>query len=82
VFVGGEVRWKSGALLEAIAEHLTGNGALLLIDEINRANMDRAFGEFFTIFGGELDEWAIPESLFHEMEAYKEGKLDKAGECC
>jgi len=79
VFVGGEVRWKSGALLEAIAEHLTGNGALLLIDEINRANMDRAFGEFFTIFGGELDEWAVPESLFHEMEAYKEGKLDKQG---
>jgi len=80
VFVGGEVHWRSGALVEALAEHLAGGGAMLLIDEINRANMDRAFGEFFTVFGGEPGEWALPEMLLREMEVYEEqGKIDRWG---
>ncbi len=81
VFVGGEVYWRSGALLEAIAEYYRspGNEALLLIDEINRANMDRAFGEFFTIFSSsESGKWSIPESLLCEMETFGErGKIDE-----
>ena len=81
MFVGGEVRWRSGALVEALAEHLAGGGAMLLVDEINRANMDRAFGEFFTVFGGEPGEWALPETLLREMEVYwKQGKIDQWGE--
>jgi DNA polymerase III delta prime subunit len=68
VFVGGEVRWRSGALIEALAEHAAGGGAMLLVDEINRANMDRAFGEFFTVFGGEPGEWALPETLLCEKQ--------------
>jgi SpoVK/Ycf46/Vps4 family AAA+-type ATPase len=80
VFVGGEVHWRSGALVEALAEHVAGGGAILLIDEINRANMDRAFGEFFTVFGGEPGEWALPETLLREMEVYEEqDKIDRWG---
>ena len=80
VFIGGEVHWRSGALVEALAMHIMQKGALLLIDEINRANMDRAFGEFFTIFGGEPGEWMVPESLLREMEVYRErGKIDHWG---
>ena len=84
-FVGNEVIWRSGALAEALAEHLEkrrkgGRGVILLIDEINRANMDRAFGEFFTVFGGEPGEWALPETLLREMEVYEQqGKIDRWG---
>jgi MoxR-like ATPase len=74
MFVGNEVIWRSGALIEALAKHFEeekrGGGAILLIDEINRANMDKAFGEFFTIFGGQAEDWALPESLLREMEVY------------
>jgi hypothetical protein len=76
MFVGNEVIWRSGALIEALAKHFEeetrGGGAILLIDEINRANMDKAFGEFFTIFGGQAEDWALPESLLREMEVYAE----------
>ncbi|RLE69074.1 MAG: hypothetical protein DRJ43_04535 [Thermoprotei archaeon] len=82
VFVGGEVRWRSGALLEAIARHFEAkeegrNGALLLIDELNRANLDKAFGEFFTIFGSSDPRyWRIPDSVIYEIREYG-GKVDK-----
>jgi len=72
-------------LAEALAEHLEKRrkrerGVILLIDEINRANMDRAFGEFFTVFGGEPGEWALPETLLREMEVYEQqGKIDRWG---
>ncbi|RLE90863.1 MAG: hypothetical protein DRN04_14125 [Thermoprotei archaeon] len=85
VFVGGEVRWRSGALLEAIARHFEAkergrNGALLLIDELNRANLDKAFGEFFTIFGSSDPEyWKIPDSIIYEIKEYK-GKVDRWAE--
>jgi len=84
-FVGNEVIWRSGALAEALAKHFEerrrgGRGVILLIDEINRANMDRAFGEFFTVFGGEPGEWALPEALLREMEVYEQrGKIDRWG---
>ncbi|MEM0494262.1 MAG: MoxR family ATPase [Thermofilum sp.] len=83
VFIGGNVVWKCGALLEAIARchESNGYGAILLIDEINRANLDRAFGEFFTIFGtADPKEWRVPQSLIEEMRSYAgDGKIDRWG---
>ena len=82
VFVGGKVVWRSGVLLEAIARHIYGSRALLLIDELNRANLDRAFGEFFTIFSSsDPNEWYIPESIMYEIEEYKRsGSIDRWAE--
>lgn len=83
VFIGGEVAWRSGALIEAIAKGFDAKGrgkfgVLLLIDEINRANMDRAFGEFFTIFGSsDPSEWELPSSILEEIEAFEDKNLDE-----
>ena len=45
---GFRIRPKPGVLLEIAAEALNGAG-LLLIDEINRGNTSRIFGEFITL---------------------------------
>jgi len=74
VYVGREVLWRSGCLLKAIARWYMGRRALLVLDEINRANMDRVFGEFFTIFGGSNpQEWVLPASLMEEIEGFVDG---------
>jgi len=75
---GGEVMWKSGWLFIALVEHLKCKkenlgcrGAYLIIDEVNRADVDKAFGDFFTIFAGiEPSEWIIPEALINEVRSY------------
>ncbi|PLJ76788.1 AAA family ATPase [Infirmifilum sp. SLHALR2] len=88
VFVGGRVKWRCGALLEAVArdysrlERGKESGTILLIDEINRANLERAFGEFLTIFSGsDPNEWFIPGSILEEIQEYREdGAIDSCGE--
>jgi len=81
------VAWRSGILIKALTKHIENiinyyktrkgyRGALLIIDEINRADVDKAFGEFFTMFSGNVNEWVIPFTLVDEIKEYKNKNLD------
>ena len=49
----------------------------LILDEVNRADVDKAFGEFFTVFSeNDPNSWSIPRSLVEEIESF-EGRRDK-----
>ena len=83
-----DIAWRSGWLLIALAEHLKAKmkeesefqGAFLIIDEVNRADVDKAFGEFLTIFSGiEPSEWIIPDSLINELRSYGDNVDEYAG---
>ncbi|AEM39049.1 cyclic nucleotide-binding protein [Pyrolobus fumarii 1A] len=50
VLHGGNVAWRSGVLLRALYYVARGERVLLLLDEVNRMDVDKVFGEFFTIF--------------------------------
>jgi len=77
---GGTVKWRSGFIIEAYnraAEALRlGNRdflVFLVIDELNRADVDKAFGDFFAMFSSpHPEDWHVPESLINEMESYGE----------
>ncbi len=47
----GELRFRPGALLRAIEQH-----QWLIIDELNRADVDRAFGELMTILSNRTSD--------------------------
>ena len=72
MFRGRDVIWKSGVLIESIVKYYEG-GSILLIDELNRANLDRVLGEFFTIFStSNPDDWEIPPTIMDEIKEYQD----------
>ena len=55
----GSIAWRSGYLVRAVARALQGHRVLLLLDEVNRAEVDKVFGEFFTVFPSpSAEEWS------------------------
>ena len=78
---GGELVWRHGYLLKALLKHFElqkeGRGAILLVEELNRAEADKVLAEFFTMFpSSNPDEWIFPEGLLREIESY--GKDDES----
>lgn len=83
----GNVRWRSGHLLRALVEHVINKerfertcsgfrGVYLIIDEINRADVDKAFSEFFLIFSSHNpQERIIPIELISEIKEYVKREL-------
>jgi len=74
---GSRVRWRSGCLIRALVKHIENSsrgkyrGAYLIMDEVNRADVDKAFGEFFLIFSSSSPRGRfIPESLVEEIRGY------------
>jgi len=80
--INNTVYWRSGLLIRAynraaesmIAEGLSAGGYrpyFLIIDEINRADADKAFADFFATFISPFcEDWSIPKGLVEEIESY------------
>lgn len=69
----GSVMWKSGLLIQAYvkASRVNEGNYYVIIDEINRADVDKAFGELFTIFSSsDPKDWFIPKALIDEIKSY------------
>jgi MoxR-like ATPase len=70
---GGSVMWSSGFIIHAynLATRNPGRLVFLIIDEFNRADVDKAFGDFFAIFTSpNPEDWDIPSSLIEEIKNY------------
>lgn len=75
----GSVKWRAGMLIQAynrVVERLI-NGDnrpfFVIIDELNRADVDKAFGEFFAIFRSpNPSDWELPIDLVSEIEGHGE----------
>ncbi len=75
----GKVAWRAGLLIRAYnraAENLlkgVNKPYFLIIDEINRADADKAFADFFAVFTSPFcEDWSIPEGLVEEVKSYGE----------
>ncbi|MFP3286891.1 MAG: AAA family ATPase [Acidilobus sp.] len=87
---GGTVKWRSGFIIEAYnwaAEALRKSGdnkdflVFVVLDELNRADVDKAFGDFFVMFPSpHPEDWHVPESLINEIDSYGERADDEAKE--
>ena len=87
---GGTVKWRSGFIIEAYnwaAEALRKSGdnkdflVFIVLDELNRADVDKAFGDFFAMFSSpHPEDWHVPESLINEIDSYGERADDEAKE--
>ena len=62
----GKLLWKPGVFIEALAKTHEKNGVVLLLDEINRARVERILGEVFGTLSTE--EYYIPSGLINELE--------------
>ena len=75
----GSIKWRAGMLVQAynnVVERIK-NGDnrpyFVIIDEFNRADVDKAFGDFFAIFRSpNPEDWEIPVDLIREIESYNE----------
>jgi MoxR-like ATPase len=89
--IGGEtiknssVEWKSGFIPKAYNQlserYRNGNQNLhfIILDELNRADADKAFGDFFTIFSSpDPSKWSISKDLIEEIKSYGTN-IDSAG---
>jgi len=85
---GTRLRWRSGHLIKALVRHLDNKkhgsrfkGAYLVIDEVNRADVDKAFGEFLLIFSSPNPrERIIPKTLIDEIRGYMNMGRDRNGD--
>jgi hypothetical protein len=89
--IGGEslgpdgVFWRSGLFIKAynMAAEMLERGlsepVFLILDEVNRADIDKAFADLFAVFRTQLcDDWSIPISLVEEIETYGDKVDDNA----
>ena len=78
---GGSVMWSSGFIIHAynLAVRNPGRLVFLIIDEFNRADVDKAFGDFFAIFTSpNPEDWDIPSTLIEEIRNYGDGVDEEA----